>query len=883
MGDIELDDFQIVEVTGKAYRDKQRKQKKGGCECNPSLRATTIIIFVCIGIVYVVGVAIGNILMFNSLEYLDKGSSNTSINRLSMLIEDDMIKLKQLVAAFGATPFAYGAVEQLKATPVAERAALESITCNEGDFCLNQFVIQFLNNTVNMDGTNSFATSTEINYWALFDTDFNTLWSVYHPQKEGSDDLAGVERQYPCPLFHSSTISGFIEESGKPANSPDGWTLLMVPDEYSSEGFLVSLNPVFFAGNSNGYFMGGRNIKPRMKGFANDVPSCITLQFNETDTDKWEDDDIAMFKEVVPGTFGPNKTYGGIPSYIKKANATLANSAGRVCPAVPLFNATSNLMAGYMKLCGRDPKKFEGDPKLERKASCITMRLDRPMSMVDQGTVPVVSLSVEIIGMMIVLCVIFVIFLDCVVLRRIVNLSNVIRKQTRGHAEALKDDDETGTSTHDEKAAAEKAKEKEKLGKSGKSSKGKSGKSASGTSENSRTTNSSDAGDHRPSARDEIGNLKRAMEQNALGLRKRLEAVNDSIKIEQQKTVRHKQAMQLLNLWCGRKDYFPGLRPNAMQLRYEPTRNLDDLLSNPLAIEYLKSHCESDRTLENLWFILDVSWLEELEVAEDNEQDPEKRAQIHEVATGAAKTILQRYIAVNAPQQINISAGTYKKLREKGEHYARHMFEEAVSEVKLMLNTDILPRFQKSAAYSAMSETLYIDSSGGGDESEFSDETVSTAGSILTDEAEEGEGGVAHVFARTFKNLHNAFEVGHDDNSSTYSASSSHATNSGALPAGTLTTTSGTAGRADEKATVNTSSKDGSSVTASSENSDDEPPKLKDEEKKKEEPKKEETKKESEESSDSSDSSSHSISSDSMSESSATTSTAASSSSSSSD
>jgi len=330
--------------------------------------------------------------------------------------------------------------------------------------------------------------------------------------------------------------------------------------------------------------------------------------------------------------------------------------------------------------------------------------------------------------------------------------------------------------------------------------------------------------------------------------------------------------MQLLNLWCGRKDYFPGLRPNAMQLRYEPTRNLDDLLSNPLAIEYLKSHCESDRTLENLWFILYVSWLVELETAEDNEEDADKKAQIHDVVVCAAKTILQRYIAVNAPQQINISAGTYKKLRERGgDYYARHMFDEAVSEVKLMLNTDILPRFQKSAAYSAMSETLFIDNSGDGDESEFSDETVSTAGSILTDEAEEGEGGVAHVFAHTFKNLHTAFDVAHDENSSTYSASSSHATNtnsvggpSASLVAGTLTTTtSNTAAQGEEKGT----SKDASTVSGdSASKKEPEPPKFEDV-KKEEEPKKED-KEEAKGSSDSSDSSSHSISSDSMSESS---------------
>jgi len=428
------------------------------------------------------------------------------------------------------------------------------------------------------------------------------------------------------------------------------------------------------------------------------------------------------------------------------------------------------------------------------------------------------------------------------VLRRIEALSNVIRSQTRGHQKAQEDEDERSVAM----SAAEDL-HPEKHGKSGKSSKGSSAPSTSGTSETSESSaTAAAAAANGPtvapvSANDEIGNLKRAMEQNAIGLRKRLEAVNDSIKSEQQKAMHHKQAMQLLNLWCGRKDFFPGLRPNAMQLRYEPTRNLDDIISNPIAIEYLKSHCEGESTLENLWFLLDVSWLEELETAEDNEEDVVKRGQIHEIAESAAKTIMRRYIIANAPQAINISAGPFKKLRDLGEQYSRGMFNEAVSEIKLMLNTDILPRFQKTNAYSAMSETLYIDTSAGGgtDSSEFSDETVSTVGSILTDDASEGETNVGRLFAQTFKNLHTTFNVGHDDNSSTRSDSIAGPVGSVIPDSQTETTT---ARGADEK------DKDDDDDSGS-ESSEKEPPKLTEEEKKDEESPKKEEKAESSESS----------------------------------
>jgi len=296
-----------------------------------------------------------------------------------------------------------------------------------------------------------------------------------------------------------------------------------------------------------------------------------------------------------------------------------------------------------------------------------------------------------------------------------------------------------------------------------------------------------------------------------------------------------------LNLWCVRKDFFPGLGPKSLGYAYEVPKDIDDLLSNPLAVEFLKNHCDADRTLENLWFILDVSWLKDVEAAEDIEEDEGERSQIHDIAVYTTKTIMERYIVENAPQQINLSAATFKKLREKSHHYSRGMFEDAVSEVKLMLNTDVLPRFKNTVSYSAMIETLAVDSAGD-EESSFSEDTVSTTGSILT---EDGEGDVTRMFAHTFKNLDGAFDVGHDDNSSTISASSSVAgAKAPSVVSGTVTIASGTVTVASEYALPEkTSSKDGVS-------------KLKEET-----TQEEEAKKDSEESSNSSDSSSKSSSS----------------------
>jgi len=858
---IELDEVQVVNVTGRQHRDKQKKTKHGSCDCGSSLRLTTIMIFVCIGAVYIIGIAIGIGLMFDSLEYLDMQSSNTSVNRLAMMIDGDMGKLKQYTLMASNT---------INNGWVLRNYSLYkngTITKEEMDQVLYEYESTQVN--ASMGGPAVFNCGSELNFYALLDLDFETFWSVFYPGD--SSALCGNNTQAPPPIILPSTFKDMQ------STAPDAleWTKLVVPDDGDSRPMFISFVKIsvpYIIGeeydpNYYGYLVYGRSLFPRLVNggsYTDDVPTCITIQDGKEEADKWDEEDKKAFSECTPGPIASDMTYGGLASFAKRPNETISATKGRSCPSVALFNSTATLMVGYMKLCGLDPVKF-------KNPSCIEIRVDYPMCMVSEGTTPMVYLSVEVVAMMLLFCIVCVIFLDCVVLRRIENLSNVIRSQTRGHVQAMEDETTASMSV-----ASEKYSEK-KSGKSGKSSKDKSG-SKSGTSETSSSsgeipaTGSGSAG----SAYGEIDKLKRAMEQNAVGLRKRLEAVNDTIKIEQQRGVHHKQALQLLNLWCGRKDFFPGLRPNAMQLRYEPTRNLDDIINNPLAIEYLKTHCESERTLENLWFILDVAWLEELEGAEDTEKDSGKRAQIHDVVVFAAKTIVKRYIALNAPMQINVSAGTFKKLREVGERYSRRMFSEAVAEVKLMLNTDILPRFQKTSSYSAMSETLYIDSSGGGDESsDFSEETVSTAGSILTDSAEEGDGGVGvgHVFARTFKNLHTTFDVGHDDSSS--SGRSRGTTNTAGSA---IDTTSG------DKGVLKSSSK--GAEQNESESSETEPPELsdsdsseKDDEDKDEDKddkgndkgkeEKEEAKKEN---SESSESSSNSLSSDSLSESSTSTS-----------
>ena len=650
-----------------------------------------------------------NVVMNASFEDLEVSECERSINRVSVVIATEMASLQELVQQYS---FWDDCVEVTQDHSIVD------------DFILDNFML-------NKD---AFNTDLQINYIAFLDNvTFEAWWDVYYPPPDdNSVQVAEGDPSDITPVLNTELLKSVAASLDDPT---EGWQHIMTPGAVK-ELFIISVEPIMMStveGDETvyGYLVAGRNLKPRLQSFANDVPTCLAVETRDSDGQYWDDTDRKMFKKVEKGSFNDDNTYGGKPVFTKREADVLNKSELRVCPEEGV-NATEEMMTGYFELCDMDPEDGVG-------VTCVRMRLDNAMNMMEQGSPSVTAMSISICVLMVILCLIFVIFLDCVVLRPIVNLSKVLEKQASWEDDEMDDDLVTVPSVKKDKSSHELA----------------------------------SPSFSRANSRDEIVKLKRAMEQNASNLRRRLKAVDRELKAEQRKTMRLRQAIQLLNLWRGHTTFFPGLRPNAMQLRYEPPRSVEDLLSNPLAIEFLKSHCESDNTLENLWFLLDVSWLDEMEKSRDSEPDQDRRKQIQDVVTCAAKTIVDRYISNNATQMINISSEVCERLRQK-KSYERGMFNEAVHEVKTTLTMDVMPRFQQTSLFAAMSEALFLNAPGADSDDEGpSDDTMSTAGSILTDDAED-DGGVALVFAKTFKNLRTNFVPGTEsDIGSTYSVGTS--------------------------------------------------------------------------------------------------------------
>jgi len=706
MGDIELDDFKVVNVTGKAFRDKQREPKKSSCS-SPSLRAKINIIFICIDIIFVIAAIVAVTQMTENLEDLDKEALRKSIDRFTMLFWDDIGRLQ---------PYTRHAAWQ--------RVTAEAAMNTSNRTAINQFVERFLKTAIvfHENGTveHVYRCGSEINYWGIIHPQsFATMWSEYHPGKDGGYcSLEATKPWEPAPIFPPEYFRGMILPNNDPLN---GW-LSIFPPARVADPMSLSIEAIMIPDeNGNvtrnstvyGYLVAAKTISPHLSYFASNIPGCISMVSLPSDNAYFDDLDQSMWNTTKAGSFSVNKTFTGVPNFTIRSKEDIKKCQIRQCPAIPLFNETDKLMTAYFRLCGLDPEKNK------ERNTCINYRMDRPMSRVEEGTYSVIMLAVLVVGLMVVLFIFFIIFLDCAVLRRVVKLSKTIREQTRDYKNDFRDDDSVSVSVKHTKKDSE------------------DGEAAT--------------------SRDEIKNLKLAVKQNTLRIRRRLEAVNDVLRTEKQKIARHKQAMQLMSLWCGRSEFFPGLRPNAALLRYEPTRSLDDLLSNPVSVEYLKSHCHNESTLANLFFVFDVNWLTELETAVEEEEDVIERQKISQVVSNTAVNIITRYIAVDAPQKINVSDACLKALRDMGKKYKRDMFKDAVAEIMQMLSNEVLPRFRNSPAYNAMAENLFIDSFASAEESDFSTaESISTTGSIISDDT--GTATTSRMVAFNFKNLYATFD-----------------------------------------------------------------------------------------------------------------------------
>ena len=334
--------------------------------------------------------------MRTTLETLDEEALRKSIDRFTMLYYDDVGRLQ---------PYTRHAAWQKVTAEAAQNVSNKP--------ALNKFIQRYLNTSLiyNEDGTvqHVYRCGSLVNWWGIIHPkSFATMWSEYHPGNDVSYcTLRATSPREPAPVFPPDFFKGIIQGDFHPET---GWIsvfrtvrvshavsvsieAIMIPDEDGN----VKNKTIY------GYLVAAKTIQPHLSTFADNVPGCISMISGSSDEQYFTEEELEIWNTTKGGTFSKDRTFTGEPTFTLRDSSFLEESKIRYCPAIPLFNNTQQRMTGYFKLCGLDPEKFE-------RTTCLRLRMDRPLSRIEEGTNPVILLSVLVVGLMIVIFVIFIVF-----------------------------------------------------------------------------------------------------------------------------------------------------------------------------------------------------------------------------------------------------------------------------------------------------------------------------------------------------------------------------------------------------------------------------------------------------------------------------------------
>jgi len=729
-----LDDAVVVNVAGHGTKYKIPSPPRTCSFYKGSVRKQLVAALIVNLCLFIICMSYGTVACFHSLERADTTICGDETTRLAYQFSINIFHFSKLVTLVAESDKLYTGIKQ--ASEGNARAVEDAV----GDLFFTE------------DGV--WDTSLDLNILTVFYPNLTEVETWYYPstvpgkesERRGLKDttnwreIVSTKRSTTPPVIDKRLIEHF--------GTNTTWAQI-IPLGYGGDLFIYAFSPVTFlngTGTEGGYIGIGRLLEGKLRTSAEGISACVTSYLTPNDEYLMDEEEKELF-DRTPSRILSTAHPGKVETHFHETTLFDAEK-NRFCPGNVALLKSDISVSCFVKF--EDPSLKEVLSGPSGSGARYSFRIDFPEVIYDRGsgnTVLIVVLAIIFFGLFLTA---FEEFITRTVLKRIKALSSIIKEQTK-ETEENRYYEITDSVDSD-------ANEMSVLGrgKGGKETKKQGGSEASSTS-SSRSTSSGSSSSGNFAQRNELTKLRSAMEENALALRDRMDKADQAVHAEKTRFIRNKQTLQLLNMWLGRQDFFPGLKVNALQLRYEPTRGIDDLLDSPLAVEYLKVHCAEEKTLENLLFLLDVAWLKEVEIAQANAETSVQREQLACVAENAAQTIIARYIAEGAPQPINISAETRAVFAEKDEHWHNiGMFDNAEREVRLMLDTDVLPRFRKTVAYTALSETLYFSRENGIGESSasaMSDETVSTFGSIDTDEGTEGEE-LGHNFAHAFTRLH---------------------------------------------------------------------------------------------------------------------------------
>lgn len=637
-----------------------------------SIRGTTITFFVFV--FFLVFIVFGALALYTAGKFRegDYDLCDDNLNSVVRAMNDDSLKLRELMYQYSEWDDTVAAIHSLN-------------TPNE------YYFRQYYESNFLWDG--EWITDMKFNLVAFYDVNHTHLFSEYYPPGEG--EVQVVKEKGEVPEFFTT------DASRKIGGSYHGVIVMPRP-------MIVTHLPVTYSSQTlgtQGYILFGKEIAPRVKTYAEEISGCITMWIGDEQLNEGE---VHGVKEhLSPGYIKTDGEWLGPVHHESKRTHHLKDSKYRICPDVLEFKELPESAAGYIKIA--DEVDIDG--------TYFIVRVDLPETMFDTGVPPTGLLFGVTMACILAFVIVGYVYLDLNVLHRLSRIKKFLEKFKREHEEELAEAKLEKASTFRWRKGNKRG---SGMGSSGgiSDTTGSSDSKAANTSESSTGTGTSDksstSGDDKNNERDEIGKLGAALIMNVHAMERDIAVINRDIRVQRRWRRRFELACRLMNFWGGRSKAFPGLYskdpadPDYALTNYNDM-TIDVLLSRPICMEFLRVYAETGEVQENILFLLDVSWLKELERAFDEESDVERRDNIQDIIKDTVTHIFSRYIKSGAPNELNIAGDTMASIRAQEGTYFRGMFSAVIAEIKMLVATDVLIKFKGTAQYAAMSEALDIE------------------------------------------------------------------------------------------------------------------------------------------------------------------------------
>ena len=617
-----------------------------------------IVVLVCL-VLFVIGFMV---ITFDFVE-VDHNKARFRVDRLKKVIWGDILDLRATISMLSIWDLTASVVEKLKTARAAANLKYVDISVLRDDPVVKEWFSNFyLEN-------GEWNTELGFDFFVFYDENMKPLYGEYHPS-------FGVNKGKTLPLD-----SHFIEESHI-AEVKNNAGLLNVP---GGDMYIIAEEPIAATtdaiSDAVGHFVIGRQAVTNLQTYADTIDACIGwFESKEQIPEKYCD----KFDGLEAGGLNGTDSWTSDVRHEHYFHNSLTNV---VCPSVVIHETDSSLTKAdvFFFVVHDFIADHEDGPYVIVSRRCIH-------TVQSLGYTLITTMCYFVPLVLVFLC--WILFLRFEILTPFRGVMERVRRVTRVETEK------------NEKLKMNIS--RERLARQARSnSRAMEREISMDNIEYSTTRVTYDSAE----GSDGLFYAIDAFEDNNSILQRRLGFMMSAVKQEQLQGVRIRDALSLLNLWCGRTNFFPGLKLTETPAPAEDVpNNMDYFMQNPVPALFLKEECIRHGKFNNYCFLLDTYWMEEIYVKQNDFDDDLKTTFAPNFKT-AFDHIIRLYLNKKSPYFITAKASLIQDVLVKRRDYDMLSLDYLRRTVKNDIVENVLRPFRETPAYRAMLRVIQVQES----------------------------------------------------------------------------------------------------------------------------------------------------------------------------